>query len=175
MRRRRRHIDARERQTAGFQAIVVAGDAVLLDRGRGARSIRLQADVRLKPDTLLWRTSAPIRSHIRRYINAMRVTGVCLVLSLIAAPAMAATRLIDAVKRGDVTAVRSLIASKSDVNAPDADGSTALHWAARARRRGDGGPADRRRRERESHDALQHHAAVARVHERQRGASSIAC
>jgi len=40
-------------------------------------------------------------------------------------------RLIDAVRRADVTAVRSLIAQRVDVNAADVDGSTALHWAAR--------------------------------------------
>jgi uncharacterized protein len=40
-------------------------------------------------------------------------------------------RLIDAVKKADVTAVRSLIAQRVDVNAADVDGSTALHWAAR--------------------------------------------
>ena len=31
--------------------------------------------------------------------------------------------------RGDVAAVRALIAKKADVNAPQNDGSTALHWA----------------------------------------------
>ena len=41
----------------------------------------------------------------------------------------ASTTLIDAVKRGDASAVRALIARKAAVNAPDADGSTALHWA----------------------------------------------
>lgn len=38
--------------------------------------------------------------------------------------------MIDAIRRGDAAAVRSLIAQKTDVNTPDADGSTALHWAA---------------------------------------------
>ncbi len=37
--------------------------------------------------------------------------------------------LIDAVKTNDVVAVRSLLASKVDVNSPAADSSTALHWA----------------------------------------------
>jgi ankyrin repeat protein len=40
-------------------------------------------------------------------------------------------RLIDAVKNADVKTVRSLVAQHVDVNAADADGSTALHWAAR--------------------------------------------
>jgi ankyrin repeat protein len=39
-------------------------------------------------------------------------------------------RLIEAVKKSDAKAVRSLIASKIDVNVADVGGSTALHWAA---------------------------------------------
>jgi ankyrin repeat protein len=39
-------------------------------------------------------------------------------------------RLIDAVKKTDKEAVRSLINQRSDVNQPEADGATALHWAA---------------------------------------------
>src|SRR5215217_7336377 len=37
--------------------------------------------------------------------------------------------LIDAVKAGDVTTVRALLAKRADVAAADADGTTALHWA----------------------------------------------
>src|SRR5260370_1606858 len=36
----------------------------------------------------------------------------------------------DAAMRGDKAALRSLLAQKSDVNAPQADGSTAIQWAA---------------------------------------------
>jgi ankyrin repeat protein len=36
----------------------------------------------------------------------------------------------DAAMRGDTAAVRSLLAQKADVNAPQADGATAIHWAA---------------------------------------------
>jgi ankyrin repeat protein len=39
-------------------------------------------------------------------------------------------RLIEAVKKSDAKTVRSLIAQHVDVNAAEADGSTALHWAA---------------------------------------------
>ena len=35
----------------------------------------------------------------------------------------------DAAARGDIAAVRALMAQKADVNAPQADGATALHWA----------------------------------------------
>jgi ankyrin repeat protein len=40
------------------------------------------------------------------------------------------SRLLEAVKRGDREAVRSLIAQKVDVNLAEADGTTPLHWAA---------------------------------------------
>jgi ankyrin repeat protein len=40
------------------------------------------------------------------------------------------TRLADAVQREDRTAVRSLLQQKVDVNSPQGDGMTALHWAA---------------------------------------------
>ncbi len=35
----------------------------------------------------------------------------------------------DAAAKGDIAAVRTLVAQKADVNAPQADGATALHWA----------------------------------------------
>jgi ankyrin repeat protein len=38
-------------------------------------------------------------------------------------------RLIDAVRAGDPVAVRTLLAAHADVNAPQTDGTTALHWA----------------------------------------------
>ena len=49
------------------------------------------------------------------------------------APAVAAdARLVDAVKRADRAAVRALIAESVDADAPQADGSTPLHWAVHA-------------------------------------------
>ena len=44
--------------------------------------------------------------------------------------AAAGSPLIDAVKKQDVQAVRSLLKQKANVNATEADGFTALHWAA---------------------------------------------
>ena len=41
-------------------------------------------------------------------------------------------RIVDAVKQGNPAAVKALIAQHADVNAAEADGMTALHWAVRA-------------------------------------------
>jgi uncharacterized protein len=45
------------------------------------------------------------------------------------APAGPATALADAAERSDRSAVRALLKQRADVNAPQADGMTALHWA----------------------------------------------
>ena len=52
-------------------------------------------------------------------------------LSAVAQSAKADTRLAEAVSRRDTAVVRSLLSQKSDVNAPDAQGTPALHWAVR--------------------------------------------
>jgi ankyrin repeat protein len=44
-------------------------------------------------------------------------------------PAVAAAPLADAAEKHDAAAVRALVAQSSDVNAAQADGMTALHWA----------------------------------------------
>src|SRR5262245_39101280 len=44
----------------------------------------------------------------------------------------ASTPLIDEVKAGQASAMRARLQQKSDVNAAEADGTTALHWAVRA-------------------------------------------
>jgi ankyrin repeat protein len=44
----------------------------------------------------------------------------------------AGTRVVDAARQGNREAVKLLIAQHADVNAPEADGMTALHWAVRA-------------------------------------------
>ena len=43
---------------------------------------------------------------------------------------MTPSPVADAAEKGDVVAVRALLASKADVNAPQADGATAIQWAA---------------------------------------------
>jgi len=50
--------------------------------------------------------------------------------------------LVDAVKNGNVAAVRTLLQQRVDVNAPEPDGSTALHWARPGGRFANRRPAD---------------------------------
>jgi uncharacterized protein len=60
--------------------------------------------------------------------------GVWVTASLLAFSSLdvagAAPSLVDAVKAVDKAAVRTLLAERVDVNAPEPDGTTALHWAA---------------------------------------------
>jgi ankyrin repeat protein len=64
---------------------------------------------------------------------AARSRNLILTGALIAGTTFAATSpLIDAVKRDDKAAVSALLKQKSDVNAVELDGTTALMWAARA-------------------------------------------
>ncbi len=60
-----------------------------------------------------------------------RTLGSCLVVLLFLGASLGAAKsdVADAVMRGDGAAVRGLLAQKADVNAPQADGATALHWA----------------------------------------------
>ena len=55
----------------------------------------------------------------------------CLIVALAPALLLSAdgTSLIDAAKQGDIVTLRALIGRKVDVNAVEADGTTALHWA----------------------------------------------
>ena len=61
----------------------------------------------------------------------MRLRLLALIVTL-GATAVAAERpaVIDAARNGDHAALRALIQKKADVNQPEADGATALHWAA---------------------------------------------
>jgi len=56
--------------------------------------------------------------------------SLCLVLLVGARTLAASSDVADAAMRGDREAVRAAIARKADVNAPQTDGTTALHWAA---------------------------------------------
>jgi len=59
------------------------------------------------------------------------ITGLAASLILFGATAATAatSELADAAMRGDRAAVRAALARKTDVNAPQVDGTTALHWA----------------------------------------------
>src|SRR6266404_3045706 len=55
---------------------------------------------------------------------------ICILTFCGAATVLAAgSDVADAAKRGDKTAVRTLLAQKADVNFKQPDGGTALHWA----------------------------------------------
>jgi ankyrin repeat protein len=54
---------------------------------------------------------------------------VAIIVNFATPSAAAKSEVADAASRGDITAVRALIAQKADVNAPQNDGATALHWA----------------------------------------------
>ena len=60
------------------------------------------------------------------FFAAFAIVALCAVTSRAAAP----SPIADAAMRGDKAAVRALILKKTDVNAPQNDGATALHWAA---------------------------------------------
>lgn len=61
-----------------------------------------------------------------------RVAGCFVAMLLTAASLVAASSdVADAAMKGNKQAVRSLLQKKADVNAPQIDGSTALHWAVR--------------------------------------------
>jgi len=65
-------------------------------------------------------------------VRSLTIVGVIAASSSIAAVASRApaSPIADAAMRGDVATVRALIARRADVNAPQGDGMTALHWAA---------------------------------------------
>jgi ankyrin repeat protein len=68
---------------------------------------------------------------MRRPTTWLAALGLVL-CSLAGARAAGDESFLDAVKRGDRDALRTALARRTDVNAPEADGTTALHWAVRA-------------------------------------------
>ncbi|MGH9256867.1 MAG: ankyrin repeat domain-containing protein, partial [Vicinamibacterales bacterium] len=78
----------------------------------------------------------PAVSQRGREETKMRVMGrsswcVVVLLSFHGVAAAAPVPLIDAIKRADRAAIRTLVKQQVDVNLAEADGMTALHWAAR--------------------------------------------
>lgn len=78
-----------------------------------------------------------------RFVVRARLAFVVLVASLLGASPLAWAagdlRVVNAAKRGDTKALQEAIRAKADVNAPQPDGATAIHWAAH---RGDVSMAD---------------------------------
>ena len=64
-------------------------------------------------------------------MDVRRITAVIWAVLFLSIPGFSAVRsdVADAAMRGDKAAVRTLIQQKADVNAPQPDGATALHWA----------------------------------------------
>jgi uncharacterized protein len=72
-------------------------------------------------------------ARFRWFFDVLRSTVYVFVAASVAVTAAAPTGnapLVDAVKRQDKTVTRALLKQKADVNAVDAEGMTALHWAA---------------------------------------------
>src|SRR5262245_51154934 len=69
--------------------------------------------------------------RFRSQISNFRLACVTGVICGLSAAVFAADKsdVADAVKKGNVAALRTLIQQKADVNAPQVDGATALHWA----------------------------------------------
>jgi ankyrin repeat protein len=66
---------------------------------------------------------------LRRIVGGSGAALVVLLLTMSAGMSAGPSDIADAAMRGDGAAVRALLARKADVNAPQGDGATALHWA----------------------------------------------
>ena len=63
-------------------------------------------------------------------MSCWRCSAVLLILAATSLQAAVPAALADATEKLDRPAVRALLKQNADVNAPQADGMTALHWAA---------------------------------------------
>src|SRR5438094_10343309 len=66
---------------------------------------------------------------MQRILLLLIASSTLLCLSIVSLGAVR-SEVADAAMRGDKAAVRTLLQQKADVNAPQPDGATALHWAA---------------------------------------------
>ncbi len=122
--------------------IVLAGKGHRLPEGRPAHPVQGHAarEPASDADGSVRRHDGQVRRQHRprrredSVVIAMRakaIAGLCVVLlSQAGVFAAADARLINAIRAKDVTAVRTLLKQRVDVNAPEGDGTTALHWAA---------------------------------------------
>src|SRR5688572_13083504 len=117
------------------------------NRHDGPHNARPNPAHRQAPRDYRKRQSNPLIEELRRYHGRMRLkyglqpkgspmrllgaTCAVIVLSGVLAAADSDERLIEAAKRGDAAAVRMLLQQRVPVDAVEADGSTALHQAAR--------------------------------------------
>ncbi len=62
--------------------------------------------------------------------TALRAAGLCALLATATVSAAVDAPVADAAARGDAAAVEALLTKGADVNSPQGDGMTALHWAA---------------------------------------------
>ncbi len=107
---------------------------------------------------------------VHKLVLRMESSSPCCAGLVAAAAADSDTRLMDAVKRQDRPAVAALLKERIDVNAPQPDGTTALHWAAYHDDAATVGGAASGRREGQRRHRRRRDAGVARLHhERQRG------
>src|SRR6266480_2399222 len=69
--------------------------------------------------------------YVKYLVGTCAAVTLLTLLTLLSGVTLAAARsdVADAVMRGDSAAVRALLEQKADVNVPQADGATALHWA----------------------------------------------
>jgi ankyrin repeat protein len=80
---------------------------------------------------MLYPRKQAIHMTLRSRTFALALLTVSVVSTAAAAPDLRpGMSLIDAVKKGDVAAVKTMLAAKVDVNSTAPDSSTALHWAA---------------------------------------------
>ena len=68
---------------------------------------------------------------VSRVGKTLVIGAATLLLLTLGLTAATENTLLDAVKRGDVGAVRTLLRAKADANVADPDGTSALHWAVR--------------------------------------------
>ncbi|WP_420617191.1 ankyrin repeat domain-containing protein [Candidatus Palauibacter sp.] len=67
-----------------------------------------------------------------RIAEALKAPAVALLAVLLSGALLTDSPVADAAMTGDLASVRTLLSDGADVNAPQGDGMTALHWAARA-------------------------------------------
>jgi ankyrin repeat protein len=75
-------------------------------------------------------TNRLLAAAVRLKVDTTTIVAAICAGLVVAAAADSDTRLLDAVKRQDRPVVAALLKERIDVNAPQPDGTTALHWAA---------------------------------------------